>query len=276
MLPIPNRNWSFPLVTGDAFRAIADWGNNENPELDSSKFKKGDILFFGTHQTQAHFLENKPKVPYILVTHNSDHSAPAQYHSQLEDPNLYAWFTQNADFAHPKIRPIPIGFMNQQWAPGNLDVLLQHGKTLGIKQTRDIFLYINISPGTNSERNAWISAIDDWKDQSGVVTVRERISNADYFAALRRARFVLSPPGNGQDCHRTYEAALLGAVPIVQSSFMNTIFAGEPVLIVDHYRHLTRELLESWKAPTKTSSMIYANRWFDEIMQTREKLVKQL
>ena len=28
-------------------------------------------------------------------------------------------------------------------------------------------------------------------------------------------RFVLSPPGHGLDCHRTWEAILLGAIPIV-------------------------------------------------------------
>jgi hypothetical protein len=31
--------------------------------------------------------------------------------------------------------------------------------------------------------------------------------------------YVLSPPGNGIDCHRTWEALFLGSIPIVKKSF---------------------------------------------------------
>lgn len=49
--------------------------------------------------------------------------------------------------------------------------------------------------------------------------------------ALADSRFVLSPEGNGIDCHRHYEALLMGAVPIVEDSPMaRAKYAGCPVL----------------------------------------------
>jgi hypothetical protein len=46
-------------------------------------------------------------------------------------------------------------------------------------------------------------------------------------------RFVLSPPGKGQDTHRTWEALSVGSVPIVTAkSPINAVFSGLPVLQV--------------------------------------------
>ena len=36
-----------------------------------------------------------------------------------------------------------------------------------------------------------------------------------YRQLLLRSKYVLSPPGNGPDCHRTWESIYLGAIPIV-------------------------------------------------------------
>ena len=35
--------------------------------------------------------------------------------------------------------------------------------------------------------------------------------------AVSESFFVISPPGNGIDCHRTWEAIALGAVPVVKT-----------------------------------------------------------
>jgi hypothetical protein len=38
---------------------------------------------------------------------------------------------------------------------------------------------------------------------------------ADYLADMAGCRWAVSPPGNGVDCHRTWEALYLGITPIV-------------------------------------------------------------
>jgi hypothetical protein len=55
--------------------------------------------------------------------------------------------------------------------------------------------------------------------------------------AVRASRFVLSPPGNGNDCHRTWEALYLGAIPIVQAgSLAPSICEQLPILVLSDMR----------------------------------------
>ena len=55
--------------------------------------------------------------------------------------------------------------------------------------------------------------------------------------------FVVSPHGNGLDCHRTWEAIMLGCIPIVKSSSLNRLFYDLPVLIINEWDELNEELL---------------------------------
>ena len=56
--------------------------------------------------------------------------------------------------------------------------------------------------------------------------------------------FVLSPFGNGMDCHRTWEALLCGCIPIVKTSVFRELFDELPVLIVDKWEDVTLQLLK--------------------------------
>ena len=56
--------------------------------------------------------------------------------------------------------------------------------------------------------------------------------------------FVVSPPGEGLDCHRTWEALCLGCIPIMISTPLDDMFEGLPVLIVKSWTDVTRELLD--------------------------------
>ena len=63
--------------------------------------------------------------------------------------------------------------------------------------------------------------------------------------------FVLSPFGNGMDCHRTWEALLCGCIPIVRSSVFNELFEGLPVLIVENWSDISLQLLVTTLADFK-------------------------
>ena len=44
---------------------------------------------------------------------------------------------------------------------------------------------------------------------------------------------MMSPPGNGVDCHRTWEAIALGAVPVVlRSALASTLVDAAPIVAV--------------------------------------------
>jgi hypothetical protein len=56
--------------------------------------------------------------------------------------------------------------------------------------------------------------------------------------------FVVSPPGEGLDCHRTWEALCLGCIPIMISTPLDGLFEGLPVLIVKKWSDVNQELLD--------------------------------
>jgi len=50
---------------------------------------------------------------------------------------------------------------------------------------------------------------------------------------------VMSPPGNGPDCYRTWEAIYLGAVPIVLRSTLAVSLAADlPIWVVDSWEEV--------------------------------------
>jgi hypothetical protein len=68
--------------------------------------------------------------------------------------------------------------------------------------------------------------------------------------------FIASPPGNGEDCHRTWEALYLRIIPVVKRSVMTEYFksVGLPMLLVDDWREMT-----SW-------SEDYLSETYDKLM----------
>jgi hypothetical protein len=63
-------------------------------------------------------------------------------------------------------------------------------------------------------------------------------SSFEYRRALADSKFVLSPAGNGFDCHRTWEAMYLGAIPIVKKIHWPFNDKKLPVLIVNEWEDL--------------------------------------
>lgn len=60
----------------------------------------------------------------------------------------------------------------------------------------------------------------------------------EYYEIIANSKFVVSPPGNGMDCHRTWEALALGAIPVVQNSSLWSLYRGERVLVVNDFKEV--------------------------------------
>ena len=66
-----------------------------------------------------------------------------------------------------------------------------------------------------------------------------------YFQDLPSYKFVVSPEGNGVDCHRHYEALMAGCIPIIERNpVVEAKYAGCPVLWTDDYSEITAEYLD--------------------------------
>jgi hypothetical protein len=74
-------------------------------------------------------------------------------------------------------------------------------------------------------------------------------------------KYVISPHGNGLDCHRTWEALALGCIPIVRTSSLDPMFNGLPVLIVKEWSDVTAEVLDSFVPDYLCVDKLKINYW---------------
>lgn len=166
-----------------------------------------------------------------LIIHNGD-SIPntdtyTQYASRFRRVHSVNWLGDSAI-----TNPLPIGLENSEKQVNGVpaDYLKIINRGLRTWDDRDITLLICFSLSTNPvERNR---AMQVAKDIPGSYIVEKPITPRRYRDLVCRSRFVLSPPGNGPDCHRTWEAVYLGATPIVSQMHWGFLHHNLPVLPV--------------------------------------------
>jgi len=88
-------------------------------------------------------------------------------------------------------------------------------------------------------------------------------------------QFVLSPHGAGLDCHRTWEALLLGCIPIVKAAKLNDLFTDLPVIVVNDWREISpvllKESIQKLRQPNNGMNKLLMRYWKKQI--TTSKLV---
>lgn len=257
-----------PYIAGDTFRYFCTFIIDEteipfNPEL----VKNGDTLFVGGNYLDFFTKKIHPKIknPYVLITHNSLQGAPGEYINLLNDQKIIAWFGKNISISnHPKLFAIPLGITNKHWRmedPTALDRAISLAPSL-IKKN---LLYMNFNPSTNNDR----SYVETLFQDKSFCFKSPRKPLFDYLIDLGESKFVLSPEGAGTDCHRTWEALLMGSIPVVKHSTIDELFKDLPVLLINDWKEVTEELLErKWlemKKPPYQIERIYAKYWLDKI-----------
>ena len=277
-LPFPRshaaRKSSDPFISGDTFRSICAHVFDEtdigfNPQA----IRPGDLVFANGSMLKQFFAYAHPHITaaYVLVSHNTDHAIPGAYVGLLEDPKILAWFTQNLDRTHAKLRPIPIGLANAHWKHGDTEILRRLLPVSDVKAAPYQHLaYLNFSRKRQerSRTEVW----DLFRDAE-FCHVAEGRSYPDYLRDMQASRFVISPPGNGLDCHRHWEALLLGSIPVMKHSSIDPLFDGLPVVLVHDWREVTRKMLlardQDLRARMLERQRLFAQFWLDRIAQVQ-------
>lgn len=245
-MPVEHYQSSYPFITGNTVRACCNHILDHQRSFNPADVQRGDTIFTMVDYLDYFFTVFHPKIeyPYILVTHNfydsSDNAVPGAYAHYLDDTKLYAWVTQNIDRTHPKLHPMPIGLANTNYEHGNVALF-----TVSIEQAKKTpkskCLYMNFSVNTYAQERQFV--YDLFKNKSFCTNATRR-SATQYLKDLLHHQFVLSPRGNGLDCHRTWEALLMGCYPIVRSSQLNPLYKDLPVVIINNWREVTEQLLD--------------------------------
>ncbi len=195
---------------------------------------------------------------YVLVVHRSDRPFTDDLVMEMSNA-VRRVFARNCFVQHPRVETIPIGLAEHdlphgQWAAMQKALAAPRG---------DKLLYVGFALNTNPSRVDAINAVGGF----GTLDVYERWDDkprdyADFLCRMRDHRFVLSPPGNGVDCHRTYEALYLGCTPICLDSIpMRPLAKLFPIMLVNDWREVTRERLEAWREPEWDRGALTAEWW---------------
>jgi len=258
---------SLPFLSGDGFRALARWSfDATKPQAFSPhNVRSGDLVYCRGDWLRA-FLEGPAQqisVPFSILSHNDDTVLTPEWEALLP-PNLVRLFAQNADWEHPRVLGLPIGLENaSKHYNGVVGDFLCLRRQSAPKKNRILFAF---TEGTNfavrKPANQTLST-NPLADRLG------RMNSRTYRKIAARYRFIASPPGNGIDCHRTWESLYLRSIPIVIRSTLMQKFAdlGLPLWLVDTYDELSgltdRDLESRYEqlSPGLSSPALWHDYW---------------
>jgi hypothetical protein len=234
-------------ISGNGFRSLADYCVEDyTSAFNPASIPPKSVIYVETNFVEHFFEQIFPHItqPIILIVHNGDWPSPGKFASYLDDPRIVVWFTQNCNMGeHPKLYPIPIGIANAKWAHGNPRIFDEVLDALEQKKShkKRMQLYINFSPGTNKVRPFLLQKFKN--NPFAFITKPKQLK--EYLLEMAKFQFVLSPHGNGLDCHRTWEALLVGAVPVVKKSTLDPLYQELPVIIVDDWTQVNEQYLKA-------------------------------
>lgn len=241
----------------------------------------------------TYFVKNTlPKINhrFFLVSGDADEEVPREVLNEeelqrlLSNPYLICWFAQNlCRVDHKKVKHLPIGLdyhtidnEHDHWWRMHTEgvtpieqekLLLSYRKKAKPLIERNCHIWSNchFRPDRYGQRNDASRIIP-----TGLIHFEPvYLNRGQCWERSTSNAFVLSPFGNGFDCHRTWETLMLGSIPIVKSPQFEKMFEGLPVLMVERWEDITLELLEKtqkefadkeWKWE-KLSLSYWTNQW---------------
>jgi hypothetical protein len=277
-----------PFLSGDFFRCIADFvfeeGDEERIKFDASKIgfrnhDRLDVVFIKSDFVKEFFEKKYHRIqkPFIVITHNSDYSTKESWRKYLDLPLVVKWYAKNKVFDHPKLEGIPIGilnrrFLNETEAINRERALNVYSYSIRPLSERKFNVYVNFALGREDAFRSKVFRIGRLLSSSLVVPARTLVSVDQYFEQLSDSRFALSPRGSGLDCYRTWESIYVGTIPIVETSNIDHLLDGFPVLVLESWDHLNDEAVKSWDLFNEQASIslkIWMSHWYQEIISRK-------
>ncbi|MBO8206794.1 hypothetical protein HA149_06950 [Prochlorococcus marinus XMU1406] len=269
---------------------------------DYSNISSGSLVYVISSALKSWFREVYPilvkeKKIIILVTGDSVVNAPLEALgmniNELQNLKgegvIYHWFCQNCDVDfRDYVTPIPLG----------VDYHTIHRKDFwGEKKTHFIFQDINLNlisrkrfddfhkrkfrlicdihlnkGNFNKERQI---AYKQSKNIKNSLFINKPYSRSKFWRIMRDAQYIISPRGRGFDCHRTWEALVLGVVPIIKTSVNDVLFEEMPVLIVDSYKEINNNLLNKNKIFIHQNLKKITLQYWVNLIQTKKMILNK-
>jgi hypothetical protein len=261
--------------------------------LKSNQMFDGMSIFITSNQLKFFVTEilDKIKHKFILVTGMSIKTCPIEVLSQqqffklINHTNLIRWCSQNNTIKnYGTIVQIPLGidYHSVYNNPSKWEKIAD-GKTPFEQEQYLIDVANNAKPFYERINKIYVN-FDIKADRFG--QRKQCIKNIPaslqqvYQDKLRRTQtwinttkyaFVVSPYGQGMDCHRTWEILILGSIPILKSKEFVRLFEDLPVLFVNDWKDITQKLLddtiEKFKNKTFNYDKLTLNYWQEKVFK---------
>ena len=215
------------FINGNKFKSLCHHSLDESGYIIQNEPKNGETLKVFVKIDKIHqFFRNSPNRPFILITHNGDLPVDSSLLGYLNNPFLIRWYGQNINVTHHKLKSIPIGIANESWPHGNVNEFLE---IINEENKKEKMVYVNFEI-TNLNRNTCLSELSKFD-----LYLEEKKPFKEYLRELSKSYFVVSPEGNGIDCHKTWESLYLMTIPIVTKSVNIDQYRNLPILVINDW-----------------------------------------
>ncbi len=243
------------------------------------------VSYLLTHNDLLDLCKHLPDNKFIIFTSHED--TPIDEHIVVPE-NVLGIHATNAVFNNEKIVPFPYGLQRPIGQDDHrLEIMkesVEHDAGVHIIPSK--LLYINC--GLGAERNAKERAyLPNFKEKHWATCRFDKDSKFFsydeyrlFLAELMDHKFMICPEGHGIDCHRNWESLYLRRVPIMKKSpYFGRLMDGFPVLFVDDWSQVTKELLEKCdhlfeQAQTMSLKKLDLNLIFKSIVSSYENNTK--
>jgi hypothetical protein len=263
---------------------VSDTSNEINYLLDLIKNKDkmfDNMSIYVITNTLSYFVSNIiPHInkKFILVSGASTKTSPVEALNQkqffylINNKFLIHWCSQNNTIQNfNKIIQIPLGLdyhtisnnPNHNWRDKNEGflpyeqelILINISKLTKPFYDRKIKIFVNYDTNNDQFKQRKESLM---KISKNIMDINlNKMKRTKTWQITTEYAFVLSPYGNGMDCHRTWEALILGSIPIICSKEFKKMFEDLPVLNVNDWKDVNQSLLDKTIEEFKNRSFNY-------------------
>lgn len=256
---------------------------------DFTNFVSGDTIYVA-NSAMKEFVKIIDFIPgnFVLVSGDSDDCTPTeQFNSKkdflnfIENSQIIHWYSQNCVSQHPKLSHIPIGLdyhtiyeKNVYWGKKQtpweqeqtLKKIISSSKPFWERKTMcygNFHFFCDTRFGFDRK-----NAIHQIPEELIFYEPKPVEREVCWMNQIQYA-FVVSPSGEGFDCHRTWEALCLGCIAIVKKSHIDPVYEDLPVWIVDDWSDITmynlQKIIHIFKNKKFNYEKLKLKFWVDKI-----------
>lgn len=207
---------------------------------------------------------------FIIFTSHED--TPIDPQIRISD-NVLAIYATNAIYNNAKIHPFPYGLQRQIErgdVPDNRVKIMEEEIDKNVEPTKLLYVNCGLGKERNAIERAYLPKFSEYEWATTRFDANSKFFPYDRYKAfldeMRDHKYMICPQGHGIDCHRNWELLYMRRVPVMKKHpYFAKLMEGFPVLFVDDWSDITKELLENSDLYDKAQNLDLSTLDLDKI-----------